>query len=483
MLESLYINGKWQTGTEQELTSLNPTNSEILWQKKTAGKADIHACFKAAEQAFEPWSNMDFEQRARIIFSYRALVEKHKEAFAQLIAKESGKIYWDSLNEANSVIGKIDISIRSYQERTGKKAVLTDFGQLFLDHRPHGVLAVFGPYNFPAHLPNGHIIPALLAGNTIVFKPSEITPFVGEFMVSLWHQAGLPKGVLNLVQGGKEVGQHILSNPALSGVLFTGSAETGKHIHKQFAGRPEIILALEMGGNNPLIVWDVDDFDASANLIIQSAYISSGQRCSCTRRLLIGDNEAGEALIKTLLHKLDALEINDWDANPVPFMGPLASESSAERVLLGQKAILDQGGIPLREVKPFHSSACFLTPGLIDVSQSGFIDQEVFGPLLQFAKVSDFKTALKLANQTEFGLSAGLISENKSLWKEFKQKIRAGVINWNRPTTGASSALPFGGIGSSGNHRPSAYYASDYCAWPLAGQESPKLESIKSPGM
>ncbi|MEG1215068.1 MAG: aldehyde dehydrogenase family protein, partial [Leclercia sp.] len=168
--------------------------------------------------------------------------------------------------------------VRAYHERTGESLTEMADGAASLRHRPHGVLAVFGPYNFPGHLPNGHIVPALIAGNTVVFKPSELTPWTAEETVKLWQAAGLPDGVLNLVQGGRSTGEALAQSSEIDGLLFTGSANTGYHLHQQLAGAPEKILALEMGGNNALIIDEITDIDAVVNLTIQSAFVSAGQR-------------------------------------------------------------------------------------------------------------------------------------------------------------------------------------------------------------
>src|SRR3990167_8941296 len=175
------------------------------------------------------------------------------------------------------------------------------FGRAVLRHRGHGVMAVLGPYNLPGHLPNGHIIPALLAGNTVVFKPSALTSLVGQKLMEVWEKTNLPKGVLNLVQGGKETGIALAHHPDINGIYFTGSYETGKSLHQFFAGRPEVILALEMGGNNPLVVFNVQNLAAAVYLTIQSAFITSGQRCSCARRLIVANNKEGADFVKRLV--------------------------------------------------------------------------------------------------------------------------------------------------------------------------------------
>ena len=229
------------------------------------------------------------------------------------------------------MVGKIDLSAKAYEERTGVVAKPAPAGsEAWLRHRPHGVVAVFGPYNFPGHLPNGHIVPALLAGNTVVFKPSELTPMVAELTIKCWLAAGLPAGVINLVQGAKETGIALANHQDIDGLFFTGSSATGNLLHQQYAGRPDKILALEMGGNNPLVVGDVADRRAAIHEIVQSAYISAGQRCTCARRLYLPADEQGDALLADLTSAVSKIRVGAYDAQPQPFMGALISPQAAQ---------------------------------------------------------------------------------------------------------------------------------------------------------
>jgi succinylglutamic semialdehyde dehydrogenase len=360
-------------------------------------------------------------------------------------------------------------------------------GKAMLRHRPHGVVAVFGPYNFPGHLPNGHIVPALLAGNTLVFKPSDLTPLVAEFTVKLWQQAGLPAGVLNLVQGKVETGKALASHEQIDGLFFTGSSTTGKLLHEQYAGQPGKILALEMGGNNSLIVTKVEDTLAAVHDIIQSAFISSGQRCTCARKLFVPMGEQGDALIAKLVNASKKLIPDVYDAAEQPFMGAMISARAAAMMVAAQEQLQQLGGNSLVTMRHLDTNTGLVTPGIIDVTEiaAQLPDEEHFGPLLKVIRYTSIDQAIELANATRFGLSAGLLADDKADYDYFLPRIRAGIVNWNRPITGASSAAPFGGIGDSGNHRASAYYAADYCAYPVASVEMDKvtLPGSLSPGL
>ncbi len=478
-----FINGNWQKGNGPALISFNPSDGLPLWQGNNADVTQVNAAYKAARAAFTMWSRQSLEARTGIALHYKAQLEAHKEELANLIARETGKVLWETRGEVGAMIGKIGISIDAHKVRTGENTSDAAFGQVQLRHRPHGVMAVLGPYNFPGHLPNGHIVPALLAGDCVVFKPSELTPAVGAFMTWLWCEAGLPSGVLNLVQGARDTGAVLLDNGELNGVLFTGSAATGTFIHRKFAGHPEIILALEMGGNNPLIVWDAENIEAIANLVIHSAFATTGQRCSCARRLILPKGAKGDTIIEAVAAKIETLHIGPWDDDPEPFMGPLISEGAANMVLSAQASHMRAGAKIVSKAKTLDWSACAVSPSLLEMGATVAEDEEVFGPLLQVYRVDSFGDAITRANDSKYGLSAGLISDDAALWDIFVRDIRAGIVNFNRPTTGAASTMPFGGPGLSGNFRPGAWYAADYCAWPMASQIADTPAAIPAPGL
>lgn len=479
-----YINGEWRDGAGPAFQSHNPADNSLVWEGQAADPGQVEAAFAAARSAFSAWGRAPLERRVEIVERYRSELENRRNDLAELISVETGKPRWEGLAEVGAMIGKIDISLKAQAERTGGHVSETAFGHARLAHKPLGVMFVLGPYNFPGHLPNGHIIPALLAGNTVVFKPSEITPGVGEAMVKAWQAAGLPAGVLNLVQGARETGGAALDDANLDGVLFTGSWPTGRFIHEKFAGRTGIQLALEMGGNNPLIVWDAHDAEAVARIAIHSAYITAGQRCSCARRLILPDTAFGGEVLEAIVDLSKRLSIGPWNAEPEPFMGPLVSAAAAGNVLNAQADLLKRGGVALRAAERVPGlGEAFVSPGLIDVTGLTVPDEEVFGPMLQVTRVDSFEAAMASANATAYGLSAGLASDDADLWDRFWVESRAGIVNWNRPTCGAASNMPFGGPGQSGNLRPSAYYAADYCAYPVATQAAPVPERMAIKGV
>jgi len=485
---SNFIDGQWQAGSGAELVTIDPSTGRQSWASNASTQADIKRAAGAARACFAQWAATPLEQRVAVCLRFRDLLRQDAEALARIIAEEVGKPLWEARTEVAAMAGKVDISVQAYGARTGDTQAKVADGSAVLRHRPHGVFGVFGPYNFPGHLPNGHIVPALIAGNTVVFKPSEYAPRTALKTVQLWQQAGLPAGVINLVNGGRDTGIALGAEPLLDGVLFTGSCQTGIALHKQFGGQPGKMLALEMGGNNPLVVWDVDanDVDAAVHHAVMSAFISAGQRCTCARRLVVPDTPAGAAFVKRLVEVAATLAVGASDAEPQPFMGPVVSAAVAARLVRAQADMVARGGVALLQMRQTDPHAGFVTAGIVDVTDAvGIADEEWFGPLLQVIRAGTFEAAIEVANATEFGLAAALLSNDAALWQRFSQQVRAGIVNWNRPTTGAASSAPFGGVGKSGNHRPSAYYAADYCAYPVASIETGALAlpATLSPGL
>lgn len=470
----LFINGLWLEGHGEGMESLHPVTGDIVWEGTGAAMDDVDAAVTEARQAFPDWSRRPATEREAVVRKFGELLEQHREELARQIGEETGKPLWESRTEVSAMIGKIDISVQAREERAGHTEREVAGGRSVLRHRPHGVVAVFGPYNFPGHLPNGHIVPALLAGNTVVFKPSELAPGVAELTLRLWHHAGIPDGVINLIQGEADTGRALAAHKQIDGLFFTGSSTVGKLLHEQFGGQPGKILALEMGGNNPFIVDSVNDTRAAVHHTLQSAFLSAGQRCTCARRLLVPTGKKGDGFLDELAAAARNLTIGRYDDDPQPFMGAVISPQAAIGLMQSWHKLKAAGGQALLEMSHTEGTG-LLSPGILDLTGVEAPDEEYFGPLLSVYRYRDFDEALTLANDTRFGLAAGILTDRRELYDRLAGEVRAGIVNWNRPLTGASSAAPFGGVGDSGNHRPSARYAADYCAWPMASLESEKV--------
>ncbi|HEY1143865.1 MAG TPA: succinylglutamate-semialdehyde dehydrogenase [Sphingomicrobium sp.] len=465
----------------ENLVSTEPASGAVLWSGEIG---DAAAEVAAARAAWPEWAAHSLAYRIETLRRFANFVRKHADAFAETIARETGKPLWEAKTEVGAVVNKVEISINSYADRTPQKKLEAALGsKVAIRHKPHGVLAVLGPFNFPAHLPNGHIVPALIAGNTVVFKPSEKTPASGAFLIDCYREAGVPEGAIRLLIGGPEEGKALASQPGIDGLLFTGSVRAGASLHKQFADTPNKILALELGGNNPIVAWNVKDLDAAAAIITQSAFLSAGQRCTAARRLIVEEGKEGP-LVEKITKLMDRMIVGEPLADPQPFMGPVIDNASADHLQEQWVALMMKGARPIRRLERPDSEKPFLTPALIDVTDAkDRPDEEMFGPVLQIIRVKDFDAAIDEANNTRYGLAASLLGGSPKDYDKFWANVRAGVINWNKPTNGAPSTAPFGGVGMSGNHRPSAYYAADYCAYPVTSSETETLRGSIGEGL
>jgi len=463
------------------LISTEPATGAELW----AGDiGDAVAEVAAARAAWPQWAAHSVSYRIEAMRRFANEVRAREQDFADLISRETGKPYWEARTEVASVIHKVEISANAYLERTPMRKLEAALGsKVAVRHKPHGVMAVLGPYNFPAHLPNGHIVPALIAGNAVVFKPSEKTPAVGSFLVDCYHAAGIPEGVVRMLIGGPDQGKALAGQSGIDGLLFTGSARAGMSLHRQFADAPHKMLALELGGNNPLVVWQAADIEAAAIIAVQSAYLSAGQRCTAARRLIVEDG-AEAPLVEAITKLIDRIIVDHPHADPQPFMGPVIDLAAADHLQSQWMDLMMKGGKPIRRLDRPHEDRPYLTPALIDVTDvSGRPDEEMFGPVLQLIRVADFDAAIDEANNTRFGLAASLVGGSPAMYDKYWANVRAGVINWNRPTNGAPSNAPFGGVGLSGNHRPSAFYAADYCAYPVTSSETELARAAITEGL
>lgn len=453
------------------MRTINPATGDVIWEGVEATPKDIDNAINSASQE---WRNLTVDERYQYLIRYQKRLSENREKLAEAISKEVGKPLWESKSEVDAMIAKIPISYEAFQERCRHVETTVSQGQSIRRHKPRGLVAVFGPFNFPGHLPNGHIVPALLAGNTILFKPSEQACLVANEMLRCFED--LPQGVLQLVLGGKNVGQILSNHPKIDALFFTGSVETGLILLKDGAPHPEKILALELGGNNPLVVSSVEEKKWAAYIALQSAFLTSGQRCTSARRLIVLRKE--QEVVHHLVEMAKKVKIGPYTDLPEPFMGPLISEEAAKKVIEAQNSLIEAGAKPLLVAKRDNA---FVSCGIVDTTSIRLPDSEIFGPLLQVIFVDNLAEAIKEANDTKFGLSASILTDQDDEYALFYKENKAGVINRNCPTNGALSSNPFGGTGLSGNGRPSAYYAADYCSYPVASIESAKVTSPKNP--
>ena len=475
-----FINGKWFLSKGDKFTSYSPSNQELLWEGSLSTEGDVKFAVESAKSAFNIWSRLNIEEKIKYLKKYIEIVEVNKEVLAEYISNEVGKPYWESLTEVNSIIGKLEPCIEAYNLRN--QTIIreqNDGSKSITRFKPHGVVGIIGPYNFPAHMPNGHIMAALLAGNTVVLKPSEKVPLVSEKVMEFWNEAGLPNGVINMIQGDKTISKKLCLDNDVKGIFFTGSKKAGQNIEELCLHKK--ICVLEMGGNSPYIVWDTNNIDSAVITVIQSSFITSGQRCSTARRLILPKNEFGDLFLNRLVEVTKKIKVGKPKDEPQVFMGPLKSEELVNNIINKQEELVNVGAKILVESKRIPELGnSFITPGIIDVTEVNIkIDEEIIGPFLQVYRVKTFNDAIEKANDSCYGLAAGIITEDKNLYNEFENKIQAGIISWNKQLTGASKFAPFGGIKDSGNYRPSGFLAADYCVYSTASTELEKIQDIK----
>jgi len=467
-----------------DIESINPYSGERLWVGESASRSVVDRAVAAARAAFPAWAALEFSERYGLLTRFVELVQQQSEGLTRLIAAEAGKPLWESKAEANSLVTKLPASVDAYKSRVAESS--RDVRGLLSRTRffPHGVMAVLGPFNFPASMANSHIMPALLAGNTVVFKPSELTPVTGLVVSRLWQAAGLPPGVMNCISGARATGEDLVAHKDVDGVLLVGSHAAGMSILRTLVEAPQKIVALEMGGNSPLMVWDYNAVEPVLNIVIQSAFMSGGQRCSAARRLLIRDTDA--TLLPRLIETLKNMRIGDFNQAPEPYYGPLIRPIAAERVESRFRELADSGGDII--LKPTRSGpiGTVMTPGLIDVTQcTTDRDEEIFGPVLKIQRFREIEEGIAMANDTKFGLAAGIVCRSRDVYETFFRSVKAGIVNWNQQLTGATTLAPFGGVKHSGNYRPAGFLSADYCSYAIASFEvdSPKVPTPPPAGI
>jgi len=461
--------------------STEPATGAVIWE---GPEGDVDGEVAAARASWAEWAARPLTVRIETLRRVTNTVRARAEPLADLIARETGKPLWEARTEIEAVIARTDIAVNGYSERSASRKLDGQMtNRTALRHKPHGVLAVLTPYSMPVQAANDHIVPALIAGNAVVLKPSEKAPASALLLAECFHAAGVPAGALRLLTGGPDTGKALARHPGVDGVLFTGSARVGLALHRQFAETPNRILSLEMGGNNPLVVWDTPTLHAAAIIVVQSAFTTAGQRCTAARRLIVKDG-AHEPLLDEITRLIGRLVVAEPHSDPAPFMGPVIDNDTAETLQERWLDLMLKGGRPITHLQRPLPGRPFLTPGLIDVTGiEKRPDEELFGPILQVIRVPDFDAAIAEANATRYGLCAALISEQPGLYERFWANVRAGIINWNRPTNGVAANAPLGGLGLSGNHRPGAYYAADNCAYPVVSGEADQARASIGVGL
>lgn len=485
MTDSQLIDGTWSLGRGADLQSIDPSTGSVYWSTRASDDRDIDSAVASARGAARGWASTPLSQRKDVLERFGKLAGERTEDLARTIAVDNGKPLWEARTEVNSLKTKISATIDAFAERAGDRSIEVNGRLSVTRFRPHGVLAVLGPFNFPMSMPNSHVMPAIYAGNAVVLKPSEATPVAAVAYTRLWEDAGLPRGVLNLLQGGGDVGAKLAAHDDIDGVLFIGSHRVGINLAETLASKTGKQLALEMGGNAPLVVWDYSDLRAAIHIVIQSAFVSAGQRCTAARRLIVNSSIADEFLLE-LTRAVDRIIVGRSLDDEQPFMGPMIGERAASKFLEEVDALRRLGAFDLAKASPIPElGPAFVRPGLIDTTGVETPDIEVFGPLLQVKRVESLKEAIDVANATRFGLAAGIVSKERDVFDAFLADTKAGIVNWNQPITGATTFAPFGGVKASGNFRPAGFLSADYCSYATASIEdaAPTVPTELPPGL
>ncbi len=459
------------------IDSINPSSESNLNRYRVTSYQSINDIISRGNLYFQKWSLKDVSKRQTYFEKFVDRLKSKNNKFVELISLENGKSLDESQQEVSGAINKVQLTIDAYYKRVVSNQFDSADREFHLNYKPLGVFVVLGPFNFPLSLPLGHILPALLAGNCVVFKPSEHTIGVGCLLMECFKQAGFPDDVIQCVIGSGKHGQKLISYPDIAGVLFTGGYKTAQRISKTLSKTPEKLLALECGGNNCLILSSYQHAKHVVDCLVRSAFLTAGQRCTCMQRLIVVRSKKNEAVIDQFINTVKQLSIGSFDDDLVPFMGPLISKQAVNHVMRFYKQMSQLKSSVLLPMKRLKRTGFFVSPGIIDTTQcyQDVPDEECFGPLLQIIFVNDFNDAIEVANRTAYGLSASLISKSKKEFNIFYNRVRAGVINWNQPTNGASSLLPFGGVGRSGNYRPAGFFAIDSCVYPVASVQNKTL--------
>ena len=436
----------------------------------------INQAVLAARAAYKTWSHLSFDERKSYLLRLKEVFTANEAEWAEIISRETGKPLWEAKTETKTMISKIDITLNYSMQLVAESKVENALPNVdgYVRYKPRGVMAVVGPFNFPGHLPNGHIIPALACGNTVIFKPSDKTPMTGQFMAQMYQKAEFPAGVFNLVQGLAETGKRLCNSEYVDGILFTGSYEVGLKIKQETLTHHWKILALEMGGKNATIVWDDADMEKALYETLIGSFLSSGQRCSGTSRIILHE-KIKDQFIEKFYAAAKKISIGHWRENV--FMGPLISADAVEKFVRFQEIAKREGAESLMRGKALDldHQGYYVTPSINVVKafdpKSVYQKSEIFGPNVAVYGVKDFEEAMMINNSTGFGLAMAIFTKNKKLYERSLLDARVGLINWNRTTNGASSRLPFGGMGKSGNDRPSAHFAVHYTTVPVASLE------------
>lgn len=494
-LKGNYFHGKWNKPgkTKRVITKHCPADlNDLLWECPVSRSA-VDDVLESSISGFALWKKLKVDERANYLRKFQTAVEKRKDDIAEAIAYETGKPLWEAKTEAQSVYNKVTVTLEYSLPRIRSEYYEEVFPSTrgFVRYKPIGPSFVIGPFNFPCHLANGQILSLLIAGNSVIFKPSEKTIYSGQLLMECFDEAGFPPGVVNLINGGGDVATKMLQQKEIKGVFFTGSKEVGTKIlevtHKDFSK----LVALEMGGKNSSIIHSDAKLDLATTELVKASFMTSGQRCVSTSKVLIHESIKDQFIDN--FHQIAKRLIIDHpiDFEEEPFMGPVIDQNSCENYLNFMAMAVRDGAEELMRGKRIEKKnpGYYVSPSLHYIEKPDpkgrFINSEIFGPNVTFIPYTEIEEAIEVANYSEYGLATGVFTSSRSIYKKCVDNIEVGIANYNRATAGASPRLPFGGVKASGNHRPAAVSMIDSCVYPVSGLEiipdemDASLDSIK----
>lgn len=459
-----YIDGAW-VSTAQEFESVNPADRrEIIGTAPRSQSADVDAAVAAAKHAYHSWRELSWVKRAEYIDTFAQLIKRDVEEISALVTRECGKPINEGRADAVEALhmaqymagfGRMPIGLAISSEIAAKDA--------YILKKSKGVIACITPWNFPSAIPLWVILPSVLAGNTVVFKPAEQTPIVAHKLMELFHEAGFPKGVINILHGmGEEVGDPLVKHKDVAAVLFTGSRAVGKYIQSVAAGDAYKFVATEMGGKNATIVLEDADIDLAVNACVLGAFKTTGQRCVSTSRIII-DRKVEKEFTAKYVEKVKRIKIGNGMQEDV-FMGPLIEEGSIAKWKHHNAKAEEEGaeilirGEELTEGDYAHGN--FVSPFVYKFDKykkdTFCLREEAFSPHVAIIVVDGLEEAVEVYNDTDYGLAMACITEDYRKWRWVRDHAEFGLGYINLPSIGAEVHLPFGGVKASGNGHPGA---------------------------
>ena len=478
-----YFDGKYSYSQATENTFWErecPADIDMTLWKVPLDYGPIESVIASSLKGFNQWRRTELSERIEFLKSYQKQLIAKQDLIAEAIALETGKPLWESKTEAASVIKKVDVTIEHslprIQPKRFENIMPNTCGHLVF--KPVGPCLVIGPFNFPCHLPNTQILSALIAGNSVIFKPSEKTCYSAQLLMDCFHETGFPSGVINLIQGDGETANRIIQSKAIRGIFFTGSLEIGKKILKTVGDDVSKIVALELGGKNAAIVHNDANQEQALEELLKGSFLTSGQRCTSTSLIIIHQDIADHFIENFHRQAKEIIVDHPIDYQDKPFMGPLIDKKALENYLLFMGMAKRENiqeimrGKQLKKNKAgyYVSPSIHFSPSFNPNSR--FLTSEIFGPSVTFIPYKTIDDAIQFANSTEYGLAAAIFTQSQKLYQQCFTDLDIGLVNLNRSTCGASPLLPFGGIKNSGNYRPAAVAAIDSCVYQACGLET-----------